>query len=142
MVPLVIPVSDVLVTVIVDPSPNCVAAAKSNVVMVHVPEMVQKPVKVTLLYESAPGAKMRRALRVAPEICIVELFADHVRFVITAIFQIVPAAVDVKFQMPLPKFMVLVPVPLPEKAEAALNVTLLLFALLSNVPVNAPQVID
>lgn len=53
----------------------------------------------------------------------------------------VPALVAFSVQVPLPRLIVRAPEPVPENAGIALNVTLLLLALKSNVPVNAPQVI-
>jgi hypothetical protein len=71
---------------------------------------------------------------------IVDELALNVKPVVVPILNAVPLADSV--HRPLPRFIVLVPVPLPLNPVLPLSVTLLLLALKSSVPVNAPQVID
>ena len=66
--------------------------------------------------------------------------ALNVRLVVVVIVHDTLAAVN--DHVPLPRFIVLAPVPLPLNPPDAEIVTLLLFALKSSVPTYAPQVID
>lgn len=94
---------------------------------------------VTVEYGPSPGAIVLTDEETAENTSTDEL-ALKVRPVVVAKFQTVPVPDIVK--VPFPRLIVLVPDPLPLNPVAALSVTLLLFALKSSVPVNAPQVMD
>lgn len=89
-----------------------------------------------------PANVLVLALAALPVREITDEFALNVRFVVVPISQMVALPVADSVHVPLPRFIVLVPLPDPLNAAEAVSVMLGLFALKSKVPVNAPHVSD